>query len=71
LHEDAQTPYGSASVRGLHDIIYITMVHHFANFMRSPQFTHPQKCKDDCKVEHENKNHQSKFEKILKRMMGK
>ena len=71
MHENAQTPYGSASVGGLHDIIYITMAHHFANFMRSPQFTHPQTCKDECKVKHKDTNSQSKFEKFLKRIMGK
>ena len=67
MHEDAQAPYGSASVGGLHDIIYITMVHHFANFMRSPQFTHPQVCDDNCQKEHK-KEKEFIFEKLLKRI---
>jgi hypothetical protein len=41
------------------------MVHHFAKWMASPQFTHPQVCDDSCQKEH-TKEKESIFEKLLK-----
>jgi len=49
------------------------MVHHFAKFMASPQFSHPQICEPNCKIEHKNKKDksESKFEKFIKGMVKK
>jgi hypothetical protein len=43
------------------------MVHHFAKWMASPQFTHPQVCDEDCKKEHSTSK-ESIFKKLLKRI---
>jgi len=43
------------------------MVHHFAKWMASPQFSHPQICNDNCNKEHE-KGKKSFFKKIIKRV---
>jgi hypothetical protein len=45
------------------------MVHHFARWMASPQFNHPQVCNGDCK--HEDEKKKSIFEKIIKRVVKK
>ena len=42
------------------------MVHHFAKWMASPQFTHPQICNANCNKEHHKKD--SIFKKILKKV---
>jgi hypothetical protein len=46
------------------------MVHHFAKWMASPQFNHPQICDDSCKIKHKEKNkkQESIFKKIIKRV---
>jgi hypothetical protein len=43
------------------------MVHHFAKWMASPQFKHPQICNGSCKHE-EAKKEISIFEKLLKKI---
>lgn len=66
MHENAQCPYGSASVGAFACYNIIIMVHHFARWMASPQFNHPQICDEDCKHDHDKK--ESILEKLLKRV---
>lgn len=42
------------------------MVHHFAKWMASPQFNHPQVCDKNCKKKHNKK--ESIFEKLIKKV---
>ncbi len=66
MHENAHSPYGSASVGAFACYNIITMARdHFAKFMASPQFNHA--CDGNCKVpEHQKKD--SIFEKLFKRI---
>lgn len=65
MHENAQGPYRSASVRAFACYNIITMAHHFAKFMASPQFNH--NCDISCKV-HSHQKSTSFLKRIIKRV---
>jgi hypothetical protein len=46
------------------------MVHHFAKWMASPQFNHPQVCSSECNHE-QHKNKESILERFIKKVVKK